>query len=276
MNRYEATFARLREAREGAFVPFAVLGNPTPKDCLAVIRSLAVSGADILELGIPFSDPVADGPTIQRANERALAEGMTPTKAWDLIRTIRREFPELPIGLLIYANLVESAGMSRFFADAAEAGVDSVLLADVPTIEIQPYAKVMQGYNLSPVLIAAPNTSDANIEEVARISKGFTYVVSRFGVTGADDPLGTSSRALLAKLRQLKAPPPLLGFGVSRPEHVEQAMELGAAGAICGSALVSLIERHLDDRDVMFKSLESTVAALKAATRIEPESPPRG
>src|SRR5262245_7088296 len=157
--RYQRLFRRLQEAAEGAFVPFTVLGDPDPRTSSDILRALVAGGADALELGIPFSDPLADGPTIQAASSRALAAGVRPAHAWDLLASLRRDLPELPIGLLVYANLVEARGVDRFYAQAAACGVDSVLVADVPTLEAQPYVHLAQRHGILPVLIAAPNST---------------------------------------------------------------------------------------------------------------------
>jgi tryptophan synthase alpha chain len=262
MSRYQALFARA----EGAFIPFAVLGDPEPEASLDNLRALVRGGADALELGIPFSDPIADGPTIAAAAVRALAAGTRPVSAFALVRRLRDEQPTLPIGLLVYANLLEARGRERFYADCAAAGVDSVLVADVPTLEAAPYVAAALAAGVEPVLIAAPNTADAELAEIASLSRGYTYVVSRRGVTGADTHAETSHGQLLASLRRLGAPPPVLGFGISTPEHVRAALAAGAAGAISGSAVVALAERHIEPEE-RHRALESFTRAMKAATR---------
>jgi tryptophan synthase alpha chain len=264
MTRYAAMFARLEARGEGAFVPFCVLGDPTPDESLAIVQALADSGADALELGIPFSDPVADGPTIQAADARALAAGTRPSHAWQIIAELRRAHSELPIGLLVYANLVEARGRDRFYASAAAAGVDSVLVADVPTVEAQPFAQAANSAGIDPVLIATPNASDADLATIASTTRGYTYVVSRTGVTGAESEARLDHAALIAKLSALGAPPSLLGFGISRPDHVRAALSAGARGAICGSAVVALIEQHAGD--ARLRALRDFAREMKAAS----------
>lgn len=268
MSRYEAMFARLAEAGEGAFIPFCVLGDPTPEASAGNIEALLRGGADALELGIPFSDPVADGPTIQAADVRALEAGTTPEDAFAIIERVRAGHPDAPIGLLVYANLVETRGRDAFYTRCARAGVDSVLVADVPTTEAQPFADAAIRAGVDPVLIAAPNTTDANIERIASLSRGYTYVVTRVGVTGNETEAGRGHGALLLKLAQAHAPPPVLGFGIGEPAQVRAALQAGAAGAISGSAVVRRIADHLDDAERRHDVLARFVSEMKAATRL--------
>ena len=265
MSRYAAMFERLGD--EGAFIPFVVLGDPDPEASLDVIEALVEGGADALELGIPFSDPVADGPTIQAADLRALAAGTRPADAMAITTAIRERHPELPMGLLVYANLVEAPGRERFYLRAAAAGIDSVLVADVPTLECAPYVAAASAAGVEPVLIATPNASDNTLRVIAETSKGYTYVVSRVGVTGTDDEAGLDHGALMTELRDRGAPPCVLGFGLSTPGHVTTALDAGAAGVISGSAVVRLVAEHLGDPAERRRSLTRFVADMKAATR---------
>jgi tryptophan synthase alpha chain len=266
-DRYAETFGRLDRRGEGAFIPFTVLGDPDLESSLTILRALVRAGADALELGVPFSDPVADGPTIQAADIRALAAGARPAGALSIVRALRGELPDLPIGLLVYANLVLARGPRAFYGAAAAAGVDSVLVADAPTVEAGPFVEAAAAEGVLPVLIATPICGDRHLEEVARLTRGYTYVVTRAGVTGADEAARTDHRRLCARLRELGAAPPVLGFGISRPEQVRGALDAGAAGAISGSAVVRLVEENLGDLDATLRALEGFVAAMKAATR---------
>jgi tryptophan synthase alpha chain len=266
MSRYARMFDRLHRERAGAFVPFVTLGDPSPADSPAVLAALCAGGADALELGIPFSDPVADGPTIQAAGVRALGAGMRTSGALALVVGVRREHPALPIGLLVYANIVEARGIDRFYAEAAAAGVDSVLVADVPTIEAEPYLVAARAHAVAPVMIATPNARQADLATIARMTEGYTYVASRAGVTGADRPGEIDLRTLIGALDALGAPPCLVGFGIARPEQVQAALRAGAAGAISGSAVVSIIERTGDDLDRCTAAITAFVRGMKAAT----------
>jgi tryptophan synthase alpha chain len=254
MSRYAAMFQRL--GGEGAFGAFLMLGDPDLQTSARLLDALAEGGADMVEVGIPFSDPVADGPVIQAAAQRALAVGVRVAECFDLIAGFRERHPEVPIGILTYANLVVARG--SFMSDAAAAGADSLLIADVPAIEAEPYARDMEAAGLEPVLIAAANTPDATLERIARLSRGYTYCVSRAGITGTHAG-GEFDSVLVERLAAAGAPPPIYGFGISTPEHVAAAMAAGAAGVISGSALVRC---GADGGD-----LARLVTDLKAATR---------
>lgn len=267
-DRYAAMFAALRERGEGAFVPFVMLGDPDLERSLEVVRALIEGGADALELGIPFSDPVADGPTIQAAAQRALAAGVTPGDCWELLEQIRAGAAGTPIGLLVYANLVVGRGRETFYRRAAQAGVDSVLVADVPTLEAEPFCAAAREQGVAPVLIAPINIDEPRLRRVAELGAGYTYVVTRAGVTGADETVSLPSE-LPKRLAALNAPPSVFGFGISRPEHVRAALAAGAAGAISGSAVVAHVERHVRgelDRAGMLDALRGFVGEMKAAT----------
>jgi tryptophan synthase alpha chain len=257
--RYATMFAGLQERREGAFIPFAMLGDPDPARSLAAVRALASAGADALELGLPFSDPVADGPVIQAAAARALLAGVRQADCWRVVAEIRRDFPELPIGLLVYANLVCHREPGRFYGAAAAAGVDSVLVADLPVAESAEVAAAARAHGVSPVFIAPPNADDTRLARIAAAGEAYTYVTSREGVTGSDERLRRDQSGLIATLRKHGAPPPVLGFGISTPDHVRAALAMGAAGAISGSAVVS---RLMAGEDV-----SEFVRVMKAATR---------
>ena len=257
--RYAAMFSRLEARREGAFIPFAVLGDPDPVRSLAAVRALAAAGADALELGLPFSDPVADGPVIQAASARALMAGVRQADCWRIVAEVRGEFPELPIGLLVYANLVCHRGPERFYEAAAAAGVDSVLVADLPVAESAEVAAAARTHGVAPVFIAPPNADNARLGAIAAAGEAYTYVTSREGVTGADEKLRGDQRGVIASLKQHGAPPPVLGFGISPPDHVRAALALGAAGAISGSAVVS--------RLVSGEDVSEFVRVMKSATR---------
>lgn len=268
-NRYKQMFARLSARAQGAFIPFMTLGDPDLSMSLELIEAMIHAGADALELGLPFSDPIADGPVIQAAGQRALTAGVKIEDCWALARTLRQRHPELPMGLLVYANLVYHRGVERFYAVAAEAGIDSVLVADVPTEELEPFSRAARAVGICPVLIATPSADDERLGVIASQSQGYTYVVTRRGVTGADEVLGAGDdhkAALIAKLQALGAPPPILGFGISKPEHVREALRAGAAGAISGSAIVSKVPSLMHDPPALKVELAAFVAQMKAAT----------
>lgn len=265
--RYGAMFAALARRREGAVVPFAVLGDPDAATSLAVLRTLVAAGADAVELGVPFSDPIADGPVIQAGVSRALAAGATAAACWQTVRTLRAERADLPIGVLTYANLVVRAGVGGFYAAAAEAGADSVLVADVPLEEAQPFRTAAADAGIAFVAMVPHDATPAVLEAAARESRGYTYVVSRPGVTGADAPPRPDVRALLARLHALGAPPPLLGFGIGSASQVREALAAGADGVFCGSAIVERVGRLRHDAAPGLDDLGRFMRELKAASR---------
>jgi len=256
MSRYARMFDRLDG--EGAFGAFLMLGDPDLETSAKLLEAVVDGGADMVELGIPFSDPVADGPVIQAAAGRALAAGVTVSDCFGLIAPFRRRHPDVPIGILTYANLV----MARpgFMRDSAEAGVDSLLIADVPAMEAEPFANAMRQSGIEPVLIAAANTPQATLQRIGGLSKAYTYCVSRAGITGTHAG-GEFDAGLVGRLADAGAPPPIFGFGISRPEHVRAALAAGAKGVICGSAIVDLASRGGNVADF--------VRTLKDSTRNE-------
>ena len=186
MSRYAAMFDRLGRTGEGAFGAFLMLGDPDFAASAALLDAVVEGGADMVEVGIPFSDPVADGPVIQAAAVRALGGGATPADCFALLKAFRARHPEVPVGILTYANLVLARGRDAFYRAAAEAGVDSVLVADVPFMEAAPFVAAAGAAGVDPVLIAAPNTPAGTLAGIARAGRGYTYCVARAGVTGAD------------------------------------------------------------------------------------------
>lgn len=267
MERYENLFAQLKDRKEGAFVPFVTLGDPSVEQSLKIIDTLIEAGADALELGIPFSDPLADGPTIQEATLRAFAAGVTPSQCFEMLALIRQKHPTIPIGLLMYANLVFSKGIDDFYAQCEKVGVDSVLVADVPVEESAPFRAAALRHNIAPIFICPPNADEELLRQIASHGRGYTYLLSRAGVTGAENRAALPLHHLVEKLKAYNAPPSLQGFGISAPEQVTGAIDAGAAGAISGSAIVKIIEKNVAAPEQMLAELKAFVSAMKAATR---------
>lgn len=266
MSRYDSLFRRLERQGDGAFIPFLMLGDPTPETSAALLVAALDAGADALELGLPFSDPVADGPVIQEAANRALAAGVSMADCRTLIAAARAHAPEVPIGLLVYANLVVRHGTVAFYRAAAAAGVDSVLIADVPADEAGPFADAALAAGVEPVLIVAPNADAARISRIAALSRGYTYVTTRSGVTGDDGRADEGLPARLATIRDAGAAPPVLGFGISTPAQVTAAIAAGAAGAIAGSAIVRRAAEPAGDPRRAADRVAEMVRGMKAAT----------
>lgn len=266
MDRYADMFSRLNEKNQGAFVPFVMVGDPDLAQSEAIICQLVESGADALELGIPYSDPIADGPTIQAASIRALSHKIKVADCMALISRVRDKYPEVPIGLLLYSNLVMAQGIGNFYKKAQDAGVDSILIADVPIREAAPYRQAAQDTGVSQILIAPPNATDETMEKIGEYSTGYTYLLGRAGVTGAETAANVPASDLIERLNKHNAAPALLGFGISTPEQVKSAIDAGAAGAISGSATVNIIAANLDNNEKMLSELDSFVSSMKAAT----------
>ncbi len=265
--RYQNCFKKLKEKNEGAFVPFVMIGDPDMALSRQIIVTLIENGADALELGIPFSDPIADGPVIQAAAIRALANKATVAKCFELIQSVRTEYADIPIGLLIYSNLVVGTSIDNFYKNAASAGVDSVLIADVPIIESEKFVATAGKYDIAPIFIATPNATESVLEQVATRGKGYTYLLSRAGVTGTDVKAEMPVDGIINSLKKYNAPPSLLGFGIASPEQVKQAIDSGADGAISGSAIVKIIENHKEQPEILLNKLAEFVSAMKKATR---------
>lgn len=264
-HRYDALFAQLCANNEGAFVPFLMLGDPDPETSLEIVRTVINAGADALELGVPFSDPVADGPAIQGAHIRALAAGATIDGALQLVRAIRNEFPDLPLGMLIYGNVPFTRGIDTFYREFAAAGADSVLIPDIPVREGAPFVAAADAAGIAPIFIAPARASEATLAGVSKYSRGYIYAVSRDGVTGTEresETLGLSD--VVDNVAKHGGAPVLLGFGISTPEHVRDAIAAGAAGAITGSAITGIIERYV--------SRETTPAIDADSAQGEPPS----
>ncbi len=259
MSRNAAMFDRCAACGEGAFGAFLMLGDPDLASSAKLLDALVEGGADMVELGIPFSDPVADGPVIQAAALRALGAGVRTQHCLDLVSAFRVRHGAVPIGILTYANIVAARGIETFCVELAAAGVDSLLVADVPSLEAAPYAAAARNAGIDLVMIAAPNTPAATLAKIATLSSGYTYCVARAGVTGADTALSLDHAPLFAALCKVGAPPPVLGFGISSPDQVRQALGSGAAGVISGSAIVAKVEQGP-------AAVRDFVASMKAAT----------
>lgn len=224
-----------------AFIPFITAGDPDLETTARCVRAMAAAGADLIELGIPFSDPTAEGPVIQEANERALAGGTTTDKVFDLVRDLRSDV-SIPLVFMTYANVVFSYGAERFISTCAEVGIDGLILPDVPFEEKADFAPLCQRYGLDLVSMVAP-TSANRIASIAREATGFIYVVSSLGVTGTRSSISTDIGSLVKVIRENTSTPAAVGFGISTPEQAA-AMAGAADGAIVGSAIVKLVAQH--------------------------------
>ena len=241
VGRLTATFERLR-ADGGGLVTYVTAGDPDESRSEQILVALGRAGADVLEVGVPFSDPLADGPVIQRATERALAGGMTLRKVLELIARVRPSL-DAPIVLFTYANPVVRMDPAAFARTAADAGVDGVLILDYPIEEAAPLRQPLVDAGIDPIFLISPTTTDERITAAAKMGSGFLYVISRLGVTGTRDTLAPDAEAVVRRVRALSDLPVALGFGISRPDHVAAACRVADA-AVVGSALVQVIAEH--------------------------------
>ncbi len=242
-------------------IAYITAGDPHPDRTPALVAALERGGADLIELGVPFSDPIADGPVIQRAGYRAIQQGTTLARVLEIARKIRAA-SEIPILLFTYLNPIEKYGVERLARDAKEAGIDGCLLTDASVEEAADYVRVMREQGLDTVFLGAPTSSDRRLKLVAALSSGFIYLVSRTGVTGAQSAVSLSVAPLVARVKAISDLPIAVGFGVSRPEHVA---EIGAVapGVVVGSAIMSLIEAHGEAPDLE-QRLEGFARTLKS------------
>jgi len=269
--RIQERFRTLREAGELGIVAYLTAGDPSLDATLEFVLALAAAGADVIELGVPFSDPLADGPTIQRASERALKSGTTLARVLDLVRRIRKS-SEVPLVLFSYFNPILQMGLEKFASAARAAGADGVLATDLTPEEAEDYRRALGAHHLDTIFLGAPTSTDERLAKIANCSSGFLYLISRTGVTGAKDALPDDLPALLRRARAVSELPLAVGFGISLPSHVSVLGGLADA-AVVGSALVSEIENatksgaQASSIDDAASALGRKVRALKHAAR---------
>jgi tryptophan synthase alpha chain len=246
-NRIDATLDALAKSGRNALVPFLTVGYPDLETSAELARVVLESGADMLELGVPFSDPLADGPTIQRTSFQALQQGVNVDTCLEVVRRLRREWVDSPLIFMGYLNPFLNYGMERFAKDAAGAGLDGVIVPDLPSEEAEPFAGLLEAQGIYVIPLLAPTSSDKRIEQACRQAKGFIYCVSLTGETGARTELGLGVQDLVETARRFTDLPLLVGFGVSRREHVE-AIARFADGAVVASALLDAVSNAPEGR----------------------------
>jgi tryptophan synthase alpha chain len=267
MSRIKDAFARAKSQRRAAFVAYLCAGDPDFDTSLAACRSVVAAGADILELGVPFSDPLADGITNQLAAQRSLEAGMTASRVFELVRRIR-ESSEVPIVFYTYYNLVFSNGVESYLRQARAAGVDGMLTLDLPPEESGEVQAASRSHGVDTVCIVAPTTPDSRLPRIAAATTGFIYYVTREGVTGVREQLAGGIPEAVARIRRHTDLPVAVGFGISTREQVAQAAA-AADGVVVGSALVNVIRDGLDDRAGIPAELSRKVSDLAAGTAQE-------
>ena len=267
MSRIASKFEELRRKGEGALIAFITAGDPRPELTPRIAKTL-VEHVDILEVGFPFSDPIADGPTIQAATDRALRAGTTPDVVLKAIREIRRA-SDVPLVGLSYFNIVLRPGLERFMQELSAAGGDGIIIPDLPLEEARGVRGVAEEHGIDLILLAAPTTPRERLEKICGESSGFVYLVSLLGVTGAREELSEGLKGLLWDAKRVSGGriPLAVGFGISKPQHVAKALRGGADGVIVGSAFVDIIARNLKDERRMLRELGQFARRLKVATR---------
>jgi tryptophan synthase alpha chain len=270
MSGISKVFQKLKAEGDGALVGYVTGGDPEPRLTPMIAEALVKGGVDILELGIPFSDPIADGPTIQAASVRALQAGTTPKTVLSMAGEIKKRH-DVPVAILTYYNPVYRMGLDRFFRLAGSSGVDGLIVADLPVEEAADYKDAAEACGVDTIFLAAPSTSTERLQRIVECTSGFLYLVSHFGVTGEREAVERSTIQLIRRVRPFTRGrvPLAVGFGVSKPEHVKGIIGAGADGVIVGSAFVNVVSKHRDNAGKMLKEVEETARRLKKETKRE-------
>lgn len=265
---YSEIFEKSKKSNEGIFIPFIVAGDPDYDTSLEIAKRLVDNGADALEIGFPFSDPVADGASVQNADLRAFKSGMTVKKCFKFLEELRN-YTDKPIGLLLYYNLVYKHGIEAFYEKLNEIGVNAVLIADLPPEEATDAIDAANTYGLEQIFIVSQATTNERLKEITKIVGGFIYLASVMGTTGARSKVEHNTTELIKRIKNHTDIPICVGFGISKPEHVKQVLNAGSDGAIVGSALINIIEKNLENYENMFVEISDYVKMMKEATKRE-------
>ncbi|MEM2941247.1 MAG: tryptophan synthase subunit alpha [Thermoproteota archaeon] len=268
------TFRRLRRLNEGALIAYVTGGDPSPKYTPMIVEALVEGGADIVEIGIPFSDPIADGPVIQASDMRALNAGATPKMVLNIVKEAKRII-NTPIVLLTYYNIVFRMGVGKFLDESSRNGVDGIIVADLPVEEAAEYKEAAETHGVDTIFLATPSTSLKRLEKILNMASGFLYLVSVFGVTGMREQVAQLTVQTIRRLHPytLNRIPLTVGFGISRPEHVKSVISCGADGAIVGSAFVKLVEKNHGDVASLLEDLKASARSMKLAAKTGEPSP---
>ncbi len=267
MNRIERAFQNAKSQNRSAFVSYICAGDPNPKTSLQICRALLRSRVDILEIGVPFSDPLADGLTNQLAAQRALEAGTTREDVFDLVRKIREKDGQTPIVFYTYYNLMFSGGLEAYIAEAKEAGVDGLLVLDLPPEEAGDFMEACRKIEMKTVFLLAPTTPEERVEYIAQNATGFIYYVSRTGVTGVRKDLASDLQEMVDMIKRHSDNSLVVGFGIQNPDQVNAVARL-ADGVVVGSAIVNTIKDNLEDEKKMLERIESLVTDLVGGTQL--------
>jgi tryptophan synthase alpha chain len=269
-NRIERKFYQLKARKQKGLICYIMGGYPNPVDCEKIISAIVEGGADIIEIGIPFSDPIADGPVIQEAAFKALQKGVTPQICLNLIKNTRKRYPELPIVIMTYSNILQKNGFKKFMQMAKDAGTDGFILPDMTIDESERYLEYSKNLELASIFLVAPNTSNLRIKNTLAVSTGFVYMVSIYGTTGMRNSFNKYTLTAIKNIKKLGPKKNIsVGFGISTPQHVQLMSNCGADAVIVGSAIVKMIDSN-EERDIvqLQNNLRGYVKSLKAACTI--------
>ncbi len=268
-NRLIRKFQELSEKNEAALICYVIAGYPDIPTTDKILSSIVMGGVDIIELGIPFSDPIADGPTIQEASYRALLAGVTPEKSLKISKNIRNKYPSIPVVILTYSNILQSAGFENFMKKSKECGVDGFILPDMAIEESDKYVTEASRLDLATIFLASPNTSRTRLNAILSKASGFIYVVSVYGVTGQRSSFEEYSLTAIRNVKHAVGSqiPVAVGFGISSPSHIKPMLRAGADAIIVGSAIVGIIKTFSADKRKMLQQIELFVRNMKKACR---------
>ncbi|WP_343128360.1 tryptophan synthase subunit alpha [Buchnera aphidicola (Takecallis taiwana)] len=266
MLRYSHMFQKMKLLNEGCFVPFVTIGDPSISIFYRIIDTLIESGANALELGIPFSDPLADGIIVQNANLRALSNNITILQCFEILHVLRSKYPTIPIGILVYANIIFKQGIKKFYENCKYVDIDSVLIPDVPIEECKIFKKYAQENNISSVFICPPNANINLIKKIAEQSDEYVYLISRSGVTGHVQQTYDPNINIIKQLKKYHAAPILHGFGISKTSQIKKSLSLGTSGVICGSIIIALIDKY-QNNNILINKISELSRKLKNATK---------
>ena len=263
---YQQMFSRLKEKNEGAFIPFVVAGDPDYDTSLEIVKRLVGCGVDALEIGFPFSDPVADGASVQEADLRAFDGGMTIEKCFRFLEEIRK-FTSIPIGLLLYYNIIYKHGIDSFYKKLSQLDINAVLIADLPPEEAIDVLEASKKYEIEEIFIVSQSTSNERLSKITEIVGGFIYVASVMGTTGVRSEVENNTKELIRRIKSNTDIPICVGFGISKEKHAKEVLDSGADGAIVGSAIINIIKENLNDKNKLYEEITDYTRNMKNATK---------
>ncbi|WP_343190115.1 tryptophan synthase subunit alpha [Buchnera aphidicola (Astegopteryx bambusae)] len=266
--RYSKVFKNLKKNREGCFIPFVMLGDPNFNVSIKIINNIINQGVDAIELGIPFSDPLADGPIIQNSSFRAIKSNITLKKCFDILKILRKNYNDIPIGLLTYANLVFSNGIKQFYQKCKDVDLDSILIVDVPIEESDLFYKNAIENKISQIFICPPNIGNSNLKKIINMSTSYIYLLSRSGVTGINNKIFFDLSKILNKIKKMSSIPIIQGFGICSEIQIKNILNSKIDGVICGSIIVKQIEKYLHNEKKMIEKINNLTKRFKMCTKI--------